>query len=123
MARKIVRVLSWASGRIPTLLVWAALAGLFVYGARNGWKFGEPAQKGEPKREAGRLDQGDPGSFTPYYIERPFDVPILVTHDPCQCSTFPSRFRSAACGAAAIGATAWLDESPRAIRFKSPESE
>jgi len=81
--RRIVRILGWAGGRVPTLLAWAALAGLFAYGAANGWKFGEPDK---PKEKAKPKDEDhDDEPFTPFYQPQPFDVPILVTHDPRHC--------------------------------------
>lgn len=93
MARAASQVLGWIAERIPTVLVWAGLAGLFVYGKANDWKFGEGKadtkegkaqadQEGEGRREPPPKDQ-EP--FTPYYQERPFDVPIQVTHDPKAC--------------------------------------
>ena len=79
--RRIVRILGWAAGRVPTLLAWAALGGLFAYGAANGWKFGE-ADK--PKEKA-KAEEHDEEPFTPYYQPQEYDVPVLVTHDPKHC--------------------------------------
>lgn len=97
MARHLLRGLGWVAGRIPTLLVWAALAGLFAYGAGHGWKFGGPAEKEKEKGAGERPDTTGPGAFTPYYQERAFDVPVQVTHDPktCRVGEKPIKFGSA----------------------------
>jgi membrane fusion protein, heavy metal efflux system len=120
MSRVVVRILTWSAGRIPTLIVWAGLAGLFAYGASHRWKFGErPAKEGEAKEKA---EEPEPASFSTYFQERPFDVPIQITHDPNHCPVFSCRMRSPEAGGAVVGAAGWLDLSPKAIRFKTPEA-
>ncbi|MDB5310609.1 MAG: czcB 4 [Gemmataceae bacterium] len=101
MARIALRALRWLAGRVPTVLVWAGLGGLFVYGAAHGWKFGDaadPEKEKEKARQSGeeKPDEAGHGSFTPYYQPRPSDVPVLVTHDPAHCTVGekPLRFRS-----------------------------
>src|SRR5262249_12521617 len=81
--RRIVRILGWVAGRIPTLLVWAGLGGLFAYGAANGWKVGDEKAKEPPKKD--EHSHGDDEPFTPSYQPQPFDVPAPVTHDPKRC--------------------------------------
>lgn len=71
--RRIVRILGWAAGRVPTLLVWAGLAGLFAYGATHGWKFGDDkkvAKKDEHDHDHPH-DHADAGPFTPYFQPQP----------------------------------------------------
>jgi RND family efflux transporter MFP subunit len=82
--RRIVRILGWAAGRVPTLLVWAGLAGLFAYGATHGWKFGDDKPKDAAKKDE-HAHGGDDEPFTPFYLPQPFDVPVQVTHDPKHC--------------------------------------
>jgi cobalt-zinc-cadmium efflux system membrane fusion protein len=82
--RRIVRILGWAAGHVPTLLAWAGLGGLFVFGAMNGWKFGDEKPKDAAKKDEHRHGDDDE-PFTPYYRPQPFDVPVQVTHDPRRC--------------------------------------
>src|SRR5947209_6151709 len=84
MYRSVLRALGWAAGRVPTVLVWAGLAGLFVYGAAHGWKFGEPKEKAAEKKKDAPAEEPEP--FTPYYQPQPDGVPVLVTHDPKACT-------------------------------------
>jgi cobalt-zinc-cadmium efflux system membrane fusion protein len=84
--RRIVGILGWVAGRIPTLLAWAGLGGLFVFGAMNGWKFGDEQAKKDEKAKKDEHRHGDDDEpFTPYYQPQPFDVPVQVTHDPKHC--------------------------------------
>ena len=111
MVRIVVRVLGWCLGRIPTLLVWAGLVGLFVYGARHGWKFGEPSEK-EAKEKP---EVPEPAAYSAFIQERPFDVPIQVTHDPktCPVGEKPIQFKSPE--AAKLAGIATVKLEPRSV--------
>jgi len=93
MARIAVRMAGWCLGRIPTLIVWTGLIGLFIYGAAQGWKFGD--DKPKDRRQEG--EASEPASFSSSIQEQPFDVPIQVVHDPktCKAEEKPIRFASA----------------------------
>lgn len=107
MRAKLLRVLNWAAGRVPTLVVWAGLVGLFVYGSARGWKFGDAAETDEQNEAADDAPADEPGdreppdpNFQPRFEDRPFDVPVYVDHDPRGCRNLR-----------------------RVVRFKSPEAE
>ncbi|HJZ55837.1 MAG TPA: efflux RND transporter periplasmic adaptor subunit [Gemmataceae bacterium] len=95
--RAVSRVLGWVAGRIPTLLVWVGLAGLFLYGAAHEWKFGAPEAEKEKAADkpAAEPDDADRPPFTPYFEPQPYDVPVLVTHDPARCTACTKTVRFA----------------------------
>src|SRR5439155_11654862 len=62
--RRFVRVLGRLGGRLPTLLVWAGLAGLFVYGAAHDWKLGGAKKDDKEEKKRPRPDD-DRDGFTP----------------------------------------------------------
>src|SRR3954454_6095985 len=80
MVHAAVRVLRRVAGSLPTVLAWAGLAGLAVYGAANGWTFnGEKKEAAKDKKADAAPDAAR--EFTPRFAEQPFDVPVLVSHD------------------------------------------
>ena len=95
--RRVLRGSNWAAGRLPTVLAWAGLAGLFVYGATHGWRFGEPPEEKEKEKAArsGGESDADGPPFTPYPLDVPYDVPIMVTHDPKTCTACDRRMQCA----------------------------
>ena len=99
MASRVWRVFGWVGGRVPTVLAWAGLVGLFVYGSAHDWKLGSSEKekdKADTEAAEKRPDDDDHGAFTPYYLTRPGDVPVLVAHDPkgCAVGKEPIRFKS-----------------------------
>ena len=119
--RRVWRVLGWAAGRVPTLLVWAGLAGLFAYGAAHGWKFGEPEAKDKEKKEKPKADSPESDDFIPYYQPQPADVPVLVTHDPARC-TAVARCASPEAAAAVLGPAGWSLPAGKMVRLAGVSS-
>jgi cobalt-zinc-cadmium efflux system membrane fusion protein len=125
MVRAIFRILAQVAGWIPSLLVWAGLVGLFVYGSHNNWKWRfseEKARDKGEKKDTAPDNPDDDEPFTPYPLSRPFDVPVMVVHSPFRCPVFSTaQLVEPTAGASVVGACGWLDFTPKSIKLKSAE--
>jgi cobalt-zinc-cadmium efflux system membrane fusion protein len=119
--RRFMRVLRWVVGHLPALLAWAGLVGLFVYGSKHEWKFGD---KKDAEKEKKAKPDDDRESFTPYFAPQPGDVPVWVSHNPLRCpvqAAGVARLIPPAAAAAVAGTVGWFPPA-RVVKFKSPEA-
>jgi len=108
-----LRIVTWCLGRIPTLIVWAGLVALFIYGATHNWRFFQAEEKPKEAKEETEPAKEEP--FSSYIQDRPFDVPVRVTHDPktCPVGKKPVEFKSPE--SAALAGIATMKLEPRSV--------
>ena len=121
MPRRVVPAIGWLAGHAPTVLAWAGLAGLAVYGSLNGWSFNGDADKEQEKAKAAKSGPEGDGSFKPYLLDQPNDVPVEVSHDPRTCPLV-SWFASPEAAAAALGGAAGHEHAGRRVAFRSADA-